>query len=208
MYIFDFDGVLVNSVNVKTEAFAEMYRTFGDDVVKKVVDHHLLNGGISRYEKFRYYHSDILGIPTSNNKIKELSIQFSKLVVRKVIEAEEIEGVSELLQHCAKEKIVCAINSATPLKELKYVIYQRGWGLCFQHVFGSPPTKISNMMSIIEAAGKSMEESIFFGDAINDYAAAKEIGIDFVGINYSSVLKKNILCFKNFSDFLRLFSPI
>ena len=102
MYIFDFDGVLVNSVNVKTEAFAEMYRTFGDDVVKKVVDHHLLNGGISRYEKFRYYHSDILGIPSSNNKIKELSIQFSKLVVRKVIEKVVQGGHKVILRKTTK----------------------------------------------------------------------------------------------------------
>ena len=176
MYIFDFDGVLVDSVNVKTETFAEMYRTFGDDVVKKVVDHHLLNGGMNRYEKFRHYHSDILGITTSNNEIEELSIQFSKLVVRKVIEAEEIEGVSEILKHCAKEKIVCAINSATPLKELKYVIYQRGWDLCFQHVFGSPLIKISNMINIIDAAGKNMEESIFIDVFVCLYSVVAHLG--------------------------------
>ena len=204
MYIFDFDGVLVDSVNAKTEAFAEMYRTFGDDVVKQVVEHHLLNGGMSRYDKFRHYHSNILGLQTSQNDIEELSRQFSKLVVRKVIEAEEILGVGKVLEHCAKEKIVCAINSATPLEELKYVIFQRGWGLCFKHVYGSPLTKISNMINIIDAAGKSVEESVFFGDAGNDYSAAKEVGIDFIGINYLSVVDQNIHCFKNFSDFLKL----
>ena len=34
LVIFDFDGVLVDSVNVKTEAFGLMYKDYGSDVVK------------------------------------------------------------------------------------------------------------------------------------------------------------------------------
>ena len=35
--IFDFDGVLVDSVNIKGLAFAKIYQSYGDDIVKKVV---------------------------------------------------------------------------------------------------------------------------------------------------------------------------
>ena len=45
---FDFDGVIADSVGCKTDAFREIYLSFGEDVASKVVVHHLNNGGVSR----------------------------------------------------------------------------------------------------------------------------------------------------------------
>ena len=50
--IFDFDGVLVESLDIKTRAFAKLFGPEGPDMAKRVVDYHLQNGGVSRYEKF------------------------------------------------------------------------------------------------------------------------------------------------------------
>ena len=50
-FIFDFDGVLVDSVDIKTNAFKALFMEYGDDVVRKVVKFHLQNGGVSRLEK-------------------------------------------------------------------------------------------------------------------------------------------------------------
>ena len=58
--VFDFDGVLAESVDVKTRAYALLFQDEGGDVVRQVVDFHLKNGGVSRFEKFRCYYSDIL----------------------------------------------------------------------------------------------------------------------------------------------------
>jgi len=60
--IFDFDGVIVESVQVKTDAFAEIYNPFGKEIVQKVVKHHKANGGISRFEKFELYHRNFLAL--------------------------------------------------------------------------------------------------------------------------------------------------
>ncbi len=38
---FDFDGVLVESVDVKTRAYAYLFKEYGQDVVSKVVDYHM-----------------------------------------------------------------------------------------------------------------------------------------------------------------------
>ena len=54
--IFDFDGTIVDSVNIKTNAFAKIYEPFGKNIVKKVIKHHNENGGLSRFEKFKHYH--------------------------------------------------------------------------------------------------------------------------------------------------------
>ena len=54
--IFDFDGVVAESVQVKTDAFAYLYASHGKKIVSKVTEHHELNGGMSRFEKIKYYH--------------------------------------------------------------------------------------------------------------------------------------------------------
>ena len=38
--LWDFDGVIAESVDVKGEAFREMYLKYGVDIADKVLDHH------------------------------------------------------------------------------------------------------------------------------------------------------------------------
>ena len=62
--IFDFDGVVAESGKIKTQAFAELYQSYGEAIVAAVVQHHNQNGGMSRYRKFRYYQQHFLDKPT------------------------------------------------------------------------------------------------------------------------------------------------
>ena len=66
--IFDFDGVLVESVDVKTNAFKKLFEKEPEEVVEKIIEYHLKNGGISRFEKFRYYYRHFLKRPLSKKK--------------------------------------------------------------------------------------------------------------------------------------------
>ena len=88
--IFDFDGVICNSVNVKTLAFANMYEQYGAEVVKKVVEYHKEHGGISRYEKFKYYHKNYLGLELSDEQVQKMGKEFSDLAMQKVIDSNYI----------------------------------------------------------------------------------------------------------------------
>ncbi len=58
--IFDFDGVLVDSVGIKTEAFREIYAPYGPELVQRVVQHHKVNGGLNWCAKFRIYQNEFL----------------------------------------------------------------------------------------------------------------------------------------------------
>ena len=58
--IFDFDGVIKDSVDIKTNAFAEIFSKYGTSIVDKVLDHHKMNGGISRFEKIKHYYKQFL----------------------------------------------------------------------------------------------------------------------------------------------------
>jgi len=58
--IFDFDGVLVESVDIKTKAFAGLFEHEGDSIVRRVVAYHIKNAGVSRFEKFRHIYKEML----------------------------------------------------------------------------------------------------------------------------------------------------
>ena len=45
--LWDFDGVISESVQAKTEAFRELYKCHGEEISDQVVEHHLSNGGMS-----------------------------------------------------------------------------------------------------------------------------------------------------------------
>ena len=115
--IFDFDGVIAESVNVKTEAFSKMYAKYGSDIAKKVVEHHLSHGGISRFEKFKFYHKEYFGIELTNQQLQELANQFSELVVQKVIAAPYVPGALEFIQNNYKYYDLF-ISSGTPEDEI------------------------------------------------------------------------------------------
>ena len=78
--IFDFDGVICESVDIKTDAFYEMYLPYGEEVALKVKEHHIANGGMSRYDKFRHYEKVFLDKKELenllNNGINEVRLMY------------------------------------------------------------------------------------------------------------------------------------
>jgi len=202
LFIFDFDGVIADSVDVKTEAFARLYSEFGKSVVQKVVDFHLQNGGMSRFDKIRHFHGELLGEKVTDQLVQDWASHFAEMVVDGVVAAEEIQGVRKILDYCHANRIRCAVNSATPESEVVEIVKRRGLSDDFEIVLGSPQSKVKNITAILKAFGTNPSDAVFFGDAVNDYKAAKLANIDFVGINYNSESEESFPAFKNFDEFL------
>jgi len=206
-YIFDFDGVLVDSVEIKTEAFSALYASYGDEVVKRVITHHRKNGGMSRFDKIRHYHSNFLDEKLSDANVIEISNIFSSLVVEKVVAAREIPGASMFLdQHCTSDSC-CILNSATPAIEVNKIVERRNLGKYFQGIYGSPDSKIQNIEAASGLFNIDMDEAVFFGDAKSDFEAALHYGIDFIGIgsymkNYLADSGLEYMVFNNFQEMM------
>ena len=112
-FFFDFDGVIVDSVNIKTNAFSELYKPFGKAIVSNVVSHHISHGGMNRFEKFRYYHENFLNKKISEPEVIELAQKFADLVVSEVLNAPYINGILEFLELLKKENKKIFVISAT-----------------------------------------------------------------------------------------------
>ena len=68
LVFFDFDGVIKESVDVKTQAFKSLFKNYGNDLKNRIEAHHLSNGGISRYLKIPIY-LEWAGIEVNQNII-------------------------------------------------------------------------------------------------------------------------------------------
>jgi len=177
--VFDFDGVLVESVDVKTRAYALLFENEGEEVVQKVVDYHLKNGGISRLEKIRFYYSDILYRSLSEERFQELCAQFSHLVVDEVVTSPWVDGAKEFLIR-NKNKYTFIIISGTPEAELKKIVKRRGMAHFFDSVRGSPKDKVILLGEVMNEYHLTPEEIVFIGDAETDWCAARETGVNFI----------------------------
>jgi len=176
--IFDFDGVLAESVHIKTEAFYKLYIKYGEDIANKVVEHHKMHGGMSRFEKFLLYHKEFIGTDLTRNEIDDLSKQFSNLVVKGVIDADEVPRATWFLKKYYSE-MKFWIVSATPTDEIREIVQARNMSRYFKGIWGSPKLKSSIVSFLIQTEELNKDETIFLGDAMADYQAAEINQINF-----------------------------
>jgi phosphoglycolate phosphatase len=178
---FDFDGVILDSTTIKTRTFQEMYSPFGDEIVEKVLNHHLQYGGISRVEKIDYYHREFLNRPLSEEALDALCQKFSENVKDAVVNADWIPGAEEFLKEYHK-KIKLYVVSGTPESELIEIVEKRNMTGYFQTIMGSPVKKPVHVRYHLEKSKLKAGRCFFIGDALTDFNAAKETGLHFIGI--------------------------
>ena len=179
--IFDFDGVLVESGDIKTQAFADLYQSYGETVVDKVVRYHNLNGGLSRYQKFRHFQQHLLKMPPlTQDEERELDRRFSKLVVEAVIASKPVPGANELVYKEAT-RIPLFIVSGTPEIELNTIVTRRGLEPYFTEVRGSPKSKQTLIAEILSTHGFTPTRVLMIGDALIDYQSAQTNNVAFLG---------------------------
>lgn len=178
--VFDFDGVLVESVEIKTQAFATLYAGYGSTVVERVIAFHLENGGLSRFEKFRYFHNKLLGIQLSQDEESRLASEFNGLVEAAVVAAPWVDGAEEfLIQH--HMLIPLFVASGTPKAELERILEKRNMSRYFRAAFGSPTQKGEILRGILQNGGYSPEKVLMVGDSMLDMEGAIESGVCFLG---------------------------
>lgn len=178
--IFDFDGVLAESVDVKTRAFEALYAEYGDRIVEQVRDYHLQHGGISRFEKFRYYHEVLLGKTLTKDEENQLGDRFSQYVEDAVVESVYVAGAYNFLENYY-QSIPLFVASGTPDVELKRIVSRRNMAHYFISVHGSPAKKGDIIQDILTKHSFNPDHVLMIGDAIADYEGAIAAGVKFMG---------------------------
>jgi HAD superfamily hydrolase (TIGR01549 family) len=176
--IFDFDGVIVDSNHIKTDAFVKLFEDYPQHIKDSVRKFHLENGGMSRFDKFRYIYANFIKESLSEDKFKKLCSGFNKLVAEEVIRAPIFEGVEEFLKK-NRNRYRLYIVSGTPEGEIREIVKRRKLNGFFQGVYGSPASKKDLIEKVLKETACKNEEALFIGDSINDYEGAVGAGVTF-----------------------------
>jgi len=191
LIILDFDGVIIESANIKHEAFIEIFQDY-EIVLDDIVEYLLQNKATSRYAKFRDIYENFIGEEYNRQIEKELGDKFSEIVFQKVIEASFVKGAEEFLKYFSKNYPIY-IASNTPQEELNRILERRKIKKYFKEAYGSPPgTKIEFINEILKRENALPNEVVYIGDMIEDYRIAKQLNIFFIG-------RKNLESFNDFN---------
>ena len=178
--VFDCDGVVLNSNQLKIQAYYDVAIKFGANKTQAqaLVDYHVKLGGISRYPKFEYFLHEIMQQAVTEQAMQALLDSFTKEVKRLLTDCEiapDLMRVREANLH-AKWMIISGGDQA----ELRDIFQQRGIDKLFDAgIFGSPDNKDVILAREMDA-GNIVEPALFIGDSRYDHQASTNAGLDFV----------------------------
>ncbi len=182
VFIFDCDGVILDSNKLKSEAFEHALTLEDKSDVEMLIQYHKDNGGISRYEKFDYFYTEICPSLHKELKVKQALESFAQKVSKDMLRVDLIPGILDFLKRLSVLNKKIFVNSGSDETELNDIFKARNLASHFEKIFGSPNNKIQNIERI-SYFNKISERAIFFGDSISDHNAAKEFGMEFVFIS-------------------------
>ena len=162
--IFDFDGVILNSHNVKTEAFLEIFKEYGNIKAQQAQRYHLKNIGISRFNKFEYIINKILKDKTINPKY--LNKKFQDYCFKKIKSLKINDDLKKFLRKYNK-KYDMFISTATPQYDIIKILKEKKIIHLFKKIYGSPKKKYEH----INLIKRKSKKRIFIGDSKEDLKA-------------------------------------
>lgn len=199
--LWDFDGVLMDSMPIRDKGFKEVLHTFPNKEVEQLLNFHKENGGLSRYVKFRHFYETIRKEQVSETQIQELAERFSEIMLGLLIDKSLLikESVHFVKEHYKNHSF--HIVSGSDGSELNKIC--RGVGLApyFITIKGSPTPKTELVSDIIKNYNYAKKDCCLIGDSKNDAEAAEANNITFFGYNNPKLKKK----YANYIE--RFYSP-
>lgn len=178
LVFWDFDGVIKDSVDVKTVAFEQLFLPHGPELAQRVRRHHECNGGVSRFEKIPLYLS-WTDEPVTSAKVDEYCDRFSKAVLKAVIDSPWVVGVREyLLANSSHQSFI--LVTATPQEEIYQILSAINISHCFIEVHGAPTRKAQAIKSVLERRQISPYQALMIGDSEADFEAAQKNAVPFI----------------------------
>ncbi|SIS47274.1 HAD family hydrolase [Neptunomonas antarctica] len=180
-FIFDCDGVLLDSNRLKTAAFYQAVESYGDQAAEKFIQYHIENGGVSRYKKIDYFFNDILKVTIENFEKERVLELYAHLVRDGLMKCKVASGL-----HALRKKYPATlwmVASGGDQKELREVFEARNLYQLFDGgIFGSPDDK-GLIVKREKESVNFLHPAVFFGDSQLDHKVAKQEDIDFIFVH-------------------------
>jgi phosphoglycolate phosphatase len=179
--IFDFDGTLVHSNDIKRQSFFDVTRHLSGSKMlleKKLADP---DAG-DRFSIFRYLSEHLKENDGSSCDAIELVDRYTALCEEKIVQAPEVNGATDMLAKFSRNGLKLAVSSATPEDALKKLISLRGLDSFFSVTLGAPASKEKHIEEISNNWQLDPTEMLYVGDSEVDKMAALNTGCHFIGV--------------------------
>ena len=185
--VFDFDGTLVDSNEIKRQAFFAAAREFDPDggSVRELLernpraDRFAIARGVARSLSARGPLHEGRSVEAVASRIARA---YTEHCETEIARCPEIPGARAALAALSAKGIDLFVNSGTPTEALIRVVALRGLDDFFRGVYGSPESKFANLGTIRRSVGVAERQMALVGDGEDDRRAAQAFGCHFVGI--------------------------
>ena len=197
--LWDFDGVIVDSMKIKGDGFKELFKEYDEQLTLQLEKFHYENGGVSRFEKIRYFYNDILKEDIVDERVKYLADNFANIIKKKLYNKDNlIEETVQFIQSYYKEYNFHIVSGAEH-QELNNLCEHLGLAQYFISINGSPTPKDILIKNLLDKYGYEKNTTVMIGDSKTDYWAADANGIQFYGYN-NPQLKQHGKYIENFEE--------
>jgi len=179
--IFDVDGVIIDSVKIKTDAMRRLFRNNESSIDMDL-------GGKSRSEKISYFYKKFNNKEISKEKLEWMVGKYSLYVYDKIINANISQDILSLLDNDSYNFYVV---SGTPDSELKTILSDIGIIDKFKHVYGSDNKEKYEILSDIKARESRV---IYIGDTEKDRYESRKANVDFLKYKFGDDVLCNMFC--------------
>jgi HAD superfamily hydrolase (TIGR01549 family) len=188
--LWDFDGVILNSNVIRTRGFIEIFKEFPKDKTIELIKYHHKNGGLSRYHKIEYFFTKVLRKKITQDEIFFYAENYKIFMLNNLVDKRYL--IKDTLDYIIKKEnmFLMHVVSASDENELRQICKKLELDSFFVSIHGSPVTKKENIKRLLIHNKLINEEVVLIGDSINDYEAALDNKIDFVGYNNIELKKK------------------
>ncbi len=183
--VLDFDGVIVESNEIKYSAFREVFKSYPQHM-EEIIKYHKAYPAVDRYSKFNFIADNILKLSNSENIKKQWADDYSRLTRQAVVDCPFVFGALDFLEHFGSDMLYLA--SATPSAELNIILEQRDLKKYFKKIYGAPLNKADVLKEIQKLENVLLEEMLFIGDSPSDQDAAIKANVPFIGRRSDSAL--------------------
>ena len=176
--VLDFDGVIIESNDAKTEGFRHVFSQF-PEIAEEMVAYHLAHISDSRFSKFDHL-LERLGRAGDAALRDELAAEFSRRTIESIGRVPFVPGAESFLRELAP-RVPLYLASVTPEDDLATILERRNLRRWFRAVYGCPPwTKVEALRDVIQRESCSPAEVLLIGDSAGDQRAAVEAGVEFI----------------------------
>lgn len=180
----DFDGVIMDSMTLKLDAYCHALAGYGFQR-EQVRVQQLLYAGLSRSRALPLMFKALSGgraiTPEEQARVLE---RFAEEDIRLRPRMRLMPGVTGFLEEAARRDIPLVVVTGTPQEVVDGTVAHFGLAAYFREVRGWPPLKDKHLQELLDRLGLRADEAIYVGDAVQDINAAEAVGIPFIAVDH------------------------